>query len=60
MLSSSELNLGLIGRKLSHSFSKRYFEERYGITTYSLIELASLEALPKVIEKRQLDFTLED
>lgn len=55
MLSSSALNLGLIGRKLSHSFSKRYFEERYGITTYSLIELATIEEVREAVESRHLD-----
>lgn len=55
MLSSSEINLGLIGQKLSHSFSKRYFEEKYGIATYSLIELASLTDLHGAIERLHLD-----
>lgn len=55
MLSSNKLSLGLIGRKLSHSFSKRYFGEKYGISTYSLIELASLAELPEAIESFHLD-----
>lgn len=55
MLSSSELNLGLIGQKLSHSFSKQYFLEKYGIATYSLIELTTLSELHSAISRLHLD-----
>lgn len=55
MLNSNKLNLGLIGRKLSHSFSKRYFGEKYGITTYSLIELATIDDLQETVSRMRLD-----
>lgn len=46
----------LIGRKLGHSFSARYFNERFareGITdaAYTLEELASIEELPMLLER---------
>lgn len=46
---------GLIGRSLGHSFSERYFRERFsreGITnaSYSLFELPEIEALPALLE----------
>lgn len=40
---------GLIGRTLTHSFSERYFRERFGEdkeVNYSLFELPEIEALP--------------
>lgn len=46
---------GLIGKKLTHSFSKKYFTEKFekeGLEgkSYQLFELESIEELPKVIE----------
>lgn len=46
---------GLIGGSLGHSFSERYFRERFsreGITnaSYSLFELPEIEALPALLE----------
>ena len=50
---------GLIGKTLSHSFSKSYFESKFeaeGIldTQYSLFELDSISELPSLIEKESL------
>lgn len=49
------LNLGLIGRKLLHSFSKKYFEEKYGISTYELVELDTIGELPEAVERLDLN-----
>lgn len=49
------LNLGLVGRKLSHSFSKKYFEERYGITAYRLIEIDNIGDICKTVEQLELN-----
>jgi shikimate dehydrogenase len=40
--------LGIIGRPLGHSFSKRYFEERHGVE-YLEFELGSIDELPAVL-----------
>ena len=48
------LRLGLVGRRLSHSFSKKYFEEEYH-EPYTLIELDDLTELTEVIEDLGLD-----
>jgi shikimate dehydrogenase len=47
-------NFGLIGKKLGHSFSKKYFETKFAqesITdcTYSLFELSSILEVPNLI-----------
>ena len=47
---------GLIGYPLSHSFSKKYFTEKFrqeGLTNYSydLFELQSITELPSLLEK---------
>jgi shikimate dehydrogenase len=47
--------LGLIGRPLSHSFSKKYFDKKFarlGITEYSYhqFELPNIQALPDLLE----------
>jgi len=49
---------GLIGKKLGHSFSKKYFTEKFekeGITEagYELYELASVEELPALLNQNQ-------
>lgn len=49
------LNLGLVGRKLSHSFSKKYFDEKYGISTYRLIEIDSIGELYRRVEELELN-----
>ncbi|MCS6968614.1 MAG: shikimate dehydrogenase [Cytophagales bacterium] len=47
---------GLIGRKLSHSFSKKYFTEKFARqcidATYQLYELESVQALPELIKSQ--------
>ncbi|MBJ6117276.1 shikimate dehydrogenase [Pontibacter sp. BT310] len=48
---------GLIGKKLGHSFSKRYFTEKFereGIAdaTYELYELATIAELPQLLQKQ--------
>lgn len=50
---------GLIGYPLSHSFSKRYFTEKFqreGITNsaYELFEIKSIDELPRVLEQPNL------
>lgn len=47
----------LIGRQLSHSFSKVLFEERFGSEgmRYDLVELESLDGLRDEVERRRLD-----
>lgn len=50
---------GLIGYPLSHSFSKRYFTEKFqreGITdsAYELFEIKSIDELPRVLEQPNL------
>lgn len=51
---------GLIGKKLSHSFSKKYFSEKFekeritGVQ-YELYELKSIRELPNLISKENLD-----
>lgn len=54
------MNLGLIGHKLGHSYSKTYFEHKFEAlqlhdATYQLIELDGLNALPEAIERLHLD-----
>lgn len=50
------MHLGLLGKSLSHSFSKRYFEEKFlkenlkGYT-YSNFELSSIEEFPELLSK---------
>ena len=46
---------GLIGKTLKHSFSKKYFEEKFatqqiGDCSYENFELPSIDAFPKLIE----------
>ena len=50
-------HFSLIGRQLSHSFSKVLFEERFGSSglRYDLIELESLDGLRDEVERRGLD-----
>lgn len=48
------MQLGLIGKKLSHSFSKEYFEKKFeklGLSNhyYSLFELESIEDFPSLL-----------
>jgi shikimate dehydrogenase len=48
---------GLIGKKLGHSFSKRYFTEKFereGIAdaTYELYELATIAELPQLLQNQ--------
>lgn len=53
------MNLGLIGRSVSHSFSKAYFEEKFlkenlqGFS-YMSFDLENLEALPEIIRTHRL------
>ncbi len=47
---------GLIGRKLSHSFSKEYFDRKFlaeniSDSTYSLFEMEEIEDLPLFLQK---------
>ena len=49
---------GLIGFPLTHSFSKKYFTEKFvreGIkeTSYELFEMESLESLPELLKKNE-------
>lgn len=50
---------GLIGYPLSHSFSKKYFQEKFHKeqikASYDLFELESIEKLPSLIEKHNLN-----
>lgn len=50
-------HFSLIGRQLSHSYSKMLFEERFGSggLRYDLIELESLDGLRDEVERRGLD-----
>jgi shikimate dehydrogenase len=47
---------GLVGKSLSHSFSKRYFEEKYGFNkpessnSYLNFELASIDAITSMLQ----------
>jgi shikimate dehydrogenase len=47
---------GLVGKSLSHSFSKRYFEEKYGFNksessnSYLNFELASIDAFTSMVQ----------
>jgi len=48
---------GLIGKKLSHSYSKEYFDDKFNYMdlsdhTYHLFELKSIAELPSLIESR--------
>ncbi len=50
------MQLGLIGKTLSHSFSKDYFEEKFEKLnlpshSYSLFELDTIRDFPKLLEK---------
>lgn len=54
------MKLGLIGEKLSHSFSKIYFENKFADNSlkdysYRLFELASIDDLKPLIIKEKLD-----
>ena len=55
----NNLTLALIGKKLTHSFSKLYFDEKFrqsGLTgcSYTLVEIPDLSHLKNVIEKHDL------
>lgn len=50
------IQLGLLGKKLSHSFSKNYFEQKFKKEqldnySYTLFELDDIEELPELLEK---------
>ena len=52
--------LGLIGQRLSHSFSKQYFEEKFTTShlndvSYDLIEVDNINMLPDIIWSLHLD-----
>ncbi len=52
------MKLGLIGSKLTHSFSKKYFEEKFlklGLTShnYDLFELKNAKDLPRFLEENK-------
>lgn len=52
------MKLGLIGTKLSHSFSKKYFEQKFekqGLAnySYSLFELDSIVKLPSFLDENK-------
>ena len=52
------MKLGLIGTKLSHSFSKKYFEQKFeklnlSDHSYSLFELKNVEDLPFFLEENK-------
>jgi shikimate dehydrogenase len=52
------MKLGLIGTKLSHSFSKKYFEQKFeklnlSDHSYSLFELKSIQDLPFFLEENK-------
>lgn len=54
------MKLGLIGTKLSHSFSKDYFEKKFNHLnlenyTYELFELESIDSILSLIEELHLD-----
>lgn len=56
MTTNKMRQLGLIGRSLSHSFSKTYFEEKFQRenildVSYSLIELADIKNITDFIQK---------
>lgn len=53
-MTNSTLRLGLIGQRLSHSFSKKYFEEEYHIP-YELIEIDNIKDLPDALEEKHLN-----
>lgn len=49
-------NFGLIGRKLSHSYSKDYFDRKFRTenisdSTYSLFEIDKIDELPLLLRK---------
>ncbi|MCP2937491.1 hypothetical protein NK983_32835, partial [Salmonella enterica subsp. enterica serovar Typhimurium] len=53
------MNLGLIGRSVSHSFSKSYFEEKFLTQelqnfSYTNFDLPSLEPIPGIVRTHQL------
>lgn len=50
----SAITLGLVGQSLSHSFSKKYFEEKH-LIPYSLIEISNIEELHEVVNDLGLD-----
>ena len=59
MLDVEGKHFGLIGRLLSHSFSKKYFEEKFSLLgmngySYELIELDNLEGLRDMVESFHL------
>lgn len=47
---------GLIGKKLSHSFSKKYFENKFQSeaiqASYELFEIESIEQFPKLLQNK--------
>lgn len=47
-------NFGLIGKTLTHSFSQKYFEQKFKIegikATYTNYELASIQEFPKLLD----------
>lgn len=54
------MNFGLLGKSLSHSFSKSYFEEKFkkehlSNFTYSNFDLENLDALHQIITSYQLE-----
>lgn len=59
LLSSNTINLGLIGKRLSHSFSKLYFDQKFdrmGIPGhYQLYELSDVNQIVKLIDDNRLD-----
>lgn len=60
MLRTTGIHLGLIGKSLSHSFSKDYFEKRFEVESlqgcsYGLFEMPSLEGLRNQVETFSLD-----
>ncbi|MEQ8925815.1 MAG: shikimate dehydrogenase [Fulvivirga sp.] len=51
---------GLIGKKLSHSFSKNYFTEKFNLLglddhSYELFELSSIEQIKAVFETKNIE-----
>ena len=48
-------NYGLIGKSLSHSFSKQFFEEKFRkeniLATYSNFELESIDEVKDLFDK---------
>lgn len=53
------MNLGLIGKSISHSFSKSYFEKKFKDESvngfsYTNFDLENLDSLPRIISDHQL------